>query len=134
MARHRRNRRIPPGAEVSNRELVSISGEPVLVPDPQRLVHLQFRRFAGCPMCHLHLQALRTRHTEIEAVGTREVVGVGPTGREGPDGGPDRSWQEPLGQMRSFLCDASATTRRPVAQTLSSSECTSHVPAGRSTL
>ncbi|NVB84948.1 MAG: AhpC/TSA family protein, partial [Kofleriaceae bacterium] len=36
--------------------LVSLDGEPIEVPDPARLVHLQFRRFAGCPVCNLHLR------------------------------------------------------------------------------
>ncbi|WP_327253464.1 peroxiredoxin-like family protein [Streptomyces sp. NBC_01244] len=46
----------------------------VSVPDPERLVHLQFRRFAGCPVCHLHLRSVVRRHAEIEAAGIREVV------------------------------------------------------------
>ncbi|MFE9565721.1 peroxiredoxin-like family protein [Streptomyces sp. NPDC006487] len=46
----------------------------VPVPDPERLVHLQFRRFAGCPVCHLHLRSVVRRHAEIEAAGIREVV------------------------------------------------------------
>lgn len=56
------------------RELVAISGSPVPVPDPDRLVHLQFRRFAGCPVCNLHLQSVVRRHDEIRAAGIREVV------------------------------------------------------------
>lgn len=49
-------------------------GRVVRVPDPERLVHLQFRRFAGCPVCHLHLRSVVRRHAEIEAAGIREVV------------------------------------------------------------
>ncbi|WP_213450613.1 peroxiredoxin-like family protein [Rhizomonospora bruguierae] len=52
----------------------SVTGEAVPVPDPERLVHLQFRRFAGCPVCHLHLRQFVLRHAEIEAAGVREVV------------------------------------------------------------
>jgi hypothetical protein len=44
------------------------------MPDPDRLVHLQFRRFAGCPVCNLHLRSFVRRHEEIEAAGIREVV------------------------------------------------------------
>ena len=43
-------------------------------PDPARLTHLQFRRFAGCPICNLHLQSLLARHAEITASGIHEVV------------------------------------------------------------
>lgn len=46
----------------------------VLVPDPERLVHLQFRRFAGCPVCNLHLRSFAQRYDEIEAAGLREVA------------------------------------------------------------
>jgi hypothetical protein len=38
------------------------------------LTHLQFRRFAGCPVCNLHLRSFVQRHQEIEAAGIREVV------------------------------------------------------------
>ncbi|UQS22583.1 AhpC/TSA family protein [Amycolatopsis thermalba] len=55
-------------------ELVTVTGERVRVPDPGRLVHLQFRRFAGCPICNLHLRSVVQRHDEIAAAGIREVV------------------------------------------------------------
>lgn len=59
---------------VSMREFETVSGAPVQVPDPDRLVHLQFRRFAGCPVCNLHLRSVVGRHDEILAAGIREVV------------------------------------------------------------
>jgi hypothetical protein len=43
-------------------------------PDPDRLIHLQLRRFAGCLVCNLHLRSVVRRHEEIEAAGVREVV------------------------------------------------------------
>jgi len=60
--------------EISQRELLSVTGEHIRVPDPQHLVHLQFRRFAGCPICNLHLRSIVRRHDEITAAGIREVV------------------------------------------------------------
>ena len=54
--------------------LTNIHGEAVPVPDPEHLVHLQFRRFAGCPVCNLHLRSVVRRHDEIRAAGIREVV------------------------------------------------------------
>ena len=30
--------------------LESVTGEPIKLPDPNRLVHLQFRRFVDCPI------------------------------------------------------------------------------------
>jgi peroxiredoxin len=65
---------IAPGATVTARTLTPVTGPEVAVPDPERLAHLQFRRFAGCPVCHLHLRSVVRRHAEIEAAGVREVV------------------------------------------------------------
>jgi peroxiredoxin len=65
---------VQPGSVITARELTAVSGEPVTVPDDGRLVHLQFRRFAGCPVCNLHLRSVVRRHEEIEAAGIREVV------------------------------------------------------------
>jgi alkyl-hydroperoxide reductase/thiol specific antioxidant family protein len=61
-------------AVLYHRELVTIHGEPVQIPEPQRLMHLQFRRYAGCPVCNLHLRSIARRHEEILAAGIREVV------------------------------------------------------------
>ncbi|MGW2560995.1 peroxiredoxin-like family protein [Streptomyces sp. NPDC001514] len=69
-----RTSRTSPGSVVTARALTAVSGPPVAVPDPGRLVHLQFRRFAGCPVCNLHLRSVVRRHGEIEAAGIREVV------------------------------------------------------------
>jgi AhpC/TSA antioxidant enzyme len=63
----------PPTA-VPARELATVAGAPVRLPDPDRLTHLQLRRFAGCPVCNLHLRSVQRRHAEIEAAGIREVV------------------------------------------------------------
>ncbi|WP_369829084.1 peroxiredoxin-like family protein [Mycobacterium sp. 852002-50816_SCH5313054-b] len=62
------------GSVVAPRELVTVSGEAVPIPDPDRLVHLQLRRFAGCPICNLHLRSIVRRHDEIAGAGVREVV------------------------------------------------------------
>ncbi|MEU6776984.1 peroxiredoxin-like family protein [Streptomyces sp. NPDC046759] len=74
MSPHTPRRPLAPGSQVGPRELTPVLGPPVPVPDPGRLVHLQFRRFAGCPVCNLHLRSVVLRHTEIEAAGIREVV------------------------------------------------------------
>ncbi|MDA2809530.1 peroxiredoxin-like family protein [Nocardiopsis sp. RSe5-2] len=50
------------------------TGERLSLPDPDRIVHLQFRRFAGCPICHLHLHSFARRHADIEAAGVRAVA------------------------------------------------------------
>ncbi|WP_158842548.1 peroxiredoxin-like family protein [Saccharothrix deserti] len=60
--------------KVGAREWEAVSGGTVRVPDPERLVHLQFRRFAGCPVCNLHLRSIVERRDEIAAHGIVEVV------------------------------------------------------------
>ena len=56
-------------------ELAAASGQLVTVPDPAGdYVHLQLRRFAGCPICNLHLRSIVTRHDEIRSHRIREVV------------------------------------------------------------
>jgi peroxiredoxin len=59
---------------VSARTLTTITGAAVPIPDPRHLVHLQFRRFAGCPVCNLHLRSIVSRRAEIAAAGIREVA------------------------------------------------------------
>ncbi|WP_216898194.1 peroxiredoxin-like family protein [Nocardia alni] len=59
---------------VSARVLTTIEGVEVPIPDPDRLIHLQFRRFAGCPVCSLHLRSIVSRHREIIGAGITEVV------------------------------------------------------------
>jgi peroxiredoxin len=61
-------------SHISDLELRSVTGEPIRVPDPQQLVHLQFRRHAGCPICNLHLRSFADRHDEIAAAEIREVA------------------------------------------------------------
>jgi peroxiredoxin len=62
------------GALIAGRELRTISGATVPIPDAEQFTHLQFRRFAGCPVCNLHLRTLVRRQDEIAAAGIREIV------------------------------------------------------------
>ena len=55
-------------------ELTTIHGNPVRIPDSERLTHLQFRRFAGCPACNVHLRSIARRHEDILAAGIREAL------------------------------------------------------------
>jgi peroxiredoxin len=63
-----------PGDIVPARTLESVTGDSIRLPDPSRLVHLQFRRFVDCPICNTHIAELRGRAREIEAVGIKEVI------------------------------------------------------------
>ncbi|GAA3467819.1 peroxiredoxin-like family protein [Nonomuraea roseola] len=59
---------------VEARELSTITGERVRLPAPDGLTHLQFRRYAGCPICNMHLRTIAARHEEIRAAGVHEIV------------------------------------------------------------
>jgi peroxiredoxin len=74
VVRRDRSRRLAPGARVPRRPLVTVTGETIALPDPLRLTHLQFRRFAGCPICNLHLRSFARRHGELVGAGIYEVV------------------------------------------------------------
>lgn len=66
--------RLGEGDVLQARVLMDIHGDTVPVPEPPWLVHLQFRRYAGCPVCNLHLRSITRRHEEIVAAGVREVA------------------------------------------------------------
>jgi peroxiredoxin len=74
MNKRRMSARLTAGCVISGRELTTVTGATVHVPDEDCRVHLQFRRFAGCPICNTHLRSVMRRHDEITAAGIREVV------------------------------------------------------------
>jgi peroxiredoxin len=67
-------RRFAPGDTVAPRELTTIRSERILLPAPDVLTHLQFRRYAGCPICNVHLRSIARRHDEIVSAGIREIA------------------------------------------------------------
>jgi peroxiredoxin len=66
--------RLEVGSTVTERTLRTISGRSAELPDPDALVHVQFRRFAGCPVCDLHLHDFTRRHAELLNARIRELV------------------------------------------------------------
>lgn len=63
------------GAVISPESLTSIKGEAVLLPDRQsEFIHVQFRRFAGCPVCNFHLHTMAKRQPELVAQGIKQLV------------------------------------------------------------
>ena len=63
------------GAAFPTLELAATSGQQVTIPDPAGdYIHLQLRRFAGCPICNLHLRSIVARYDEIRSQRVREVV------------------------------------------------------------
>ena len=67
-------KKIQIGDVVRPRKLLTTDATPLALPDARRLIHLQFRRFAGCPFCSVHMAQLQRRHADIAAAGIREVV------------------------------------------------------------
>jgi len=66
--------KLSPGDTIAPRVLTTIRDETVAIPDPQRFVHLQFRRYAGCPICNVHLRSVARRHDDIQTAGVLEVA------------------------------------------------------------
>ena len=62
------------GKVIGKRTLVTTESEHIPIPDAKQLIHLQFRRFAGCPFCSVHLHSMVRRHADILAAGIRVVV------------------------------------------------------------
>lgn len=52
----------------------TISASSVDVPATQQVTHIQFRRFASCPICSLHIETFIDRHLDLVATGIQEVV------------------------------------------------------------
>lgn len=67
-------RKLRIGAVITRRGLMTTRPQQIRLPDPASLVHLQFRRYAGCPFCNLHLRSVAQRHQQLVAAGIREVV------------------------------------------------------------
>jgi peroxiredoxin len=67
-------RRLQLGASIASLSVIAASGETIAIPDPKRTTHLQLRRFAGCPICNLHLSSFVARREEISGAGLREVI------------------------------------------------------------
>ena len=59
---------------IPSRELTTVGGETIRVPDDAALVHLQFRRYAVCPVCNLHLRTFAHRYGEIVRAGIIEIA------------------------------------------------------------
>lgn len=80
------------------------------------LVHLQFRRFAGCPVCNLHLQTFTRAHQRLTHAGVLTVAFFHSTAEQmRPYQGqlplpcvadPERRWYDLLGVERSIFAVA----------------------------
>ncbi len=69
------------GDQLAPRTLTTTHDLEVRLPARTGLTHLQLRRFAGCPICNLHLQSVMRRRDELINVGVEEII-VFPSRRE----------------------------------------------------
>ncbi|MGJ7504838.1 AhpC/TSA family protein [Variovorax sp. ZT5P49] len=64
-----------PGSVAPPLRLQTIHGKAIATQGFEtQYLHLQFRRFAGCPVCNFHLMVMARRQPEIAAAGIRQVV------------------------------------------------------------
>lgn len=63
--------RLTLNAQLPDQQLESIDGQRWSLINRQGLLHLQFRRFAGCPICNLHLHSFLHRHEELAQRGAQ---------------------------------------------------------------
>lgn len=63
------------GSFVPRVTLSTIKGQSITIPSSaQRLIHLMFRRYAGCPVCNLHLRNVARQKEAIKAAGIVQIV------------------------------------------------------------
>jgi peroxiredoxin len=67
-------RRFKAGDYLPTLALKSINRGKISIPVDSGITHVQFRRFAGCPMCNLHLHQFNTRANELAKENIHEVV------------------------------------------------------------
>lgn len=67
-------KKISVGDLVEHHVIETIQSSHIEIPHQEHLTHLQFRRFAGCPFCSLHLHSFMARRDEVATAGIRGVV------------------------------------------------------------
>lgn len=53
------------GDRLPTLSFTGLRGENIALPERDRFLHLQFRRFAGCPVCNLHLRTFAREHARL---------------------------------------------------------------------
>lgn len=103
------------GEQLPSLQFSTLQGDRVELPGTG-LVHLQFRRFAGCPVCNLHLQSFGRAQQRIRDAGVLTVAFFHSSAEQMmpyqgklpfpcvPDA--DRRWYEYFGVERSLLAVA----------------------------
>ena len=66
--------RLTPGQKAPSFSTHSLAHGKFTLGGEHGLIHLQFRRFAGCPICSLHLRSFARRHDELKQSGVTEAA------------------------------------------------------------
>ena len=104
-----------PGEHLPALRFESLHGDRLELPGAN-LVHLQFRRFAGCPVCNLHLQSFARSHDRLKEASILTVAFFHSTTQQmrAYQGSlpfpcvadPERRWYAYFGVERSLLAAA----------------------------
>jgi peroxiredoxin len=73
MTNHEASRRRSVGEQLAPIQLTTLAHGTLSLPAATN-VHLQFRRFAGCPVCNLHLRRFAEGQARLEAAGVRTIA------------------------------------------------------------
>lgn len=105
--------RLEVGQTIPGFRVETLSHGTLQVPDQGVYTHLQFRRFAGCPVCNLHLKKFARNKSRLDAAGIRSVAFFhSPAAAMRPYQGdlplpsvadPKRDWYRRFGVERSRL-------------------------------
>jgi peroxiredoxin len=63
-----------PGQTITPTRLPTVDGGTIDVPHPHQLTHLYFSRWAGCPICNMHIASYRRRADELRAANISVVM------------------------------------------------------------
>lgn len=67
-------KKLAKGTKLNPMTLTDINGSRVAIPDEKQVIHLQFRRFSGCPICNVHMGRLASRQQELIDNNIKEVI------------------------------------------------------------
>lgn len=66
--------RLNVGDKFPIRDMDTVGGDTVTTSDPNGLVHVQFRRWVGCPICNTHVGQMIRRAGDLDQAGVREIL------------------------------------------------------------
>ena len=106
-------KRLTKNSTIDAFSLTDVDGNVVRIPQKDKIIHLQFRRFSACPFCSVHMGQLKKRKTELDESGLVEVLLFYSENKHIKDdirdipfaivADPKRFWYDKFGVERSIL-------------------------------